>query len=203
MARSLLRNRGRRASLVDRSWALDLPPIAVAPRVRTRITPLSPARYTLEVTLPGETHDLLRGVQGLLGHAVPSGDVAQVLHRALLFYKHALEKRKFGVNARARHPRTSATQRCTPTRTRHAVYERDEGRCVFVDNKGQSCGSTSRLEFDHIQPVARGGKSTIENLRLLCRAHNQFEAERAFGMKFIQEKSTAGRRALSKGTGIG
>jgi hypothetical protein len=36
------------------------------------------------------------------------------------------------------------------------------------------------LEFDHIEPVARGGHATTANLRLRCRAHNQYEADRIF-----------------------
>ncbi len=166
----------------------------VAPRVPTRIAPLSPERYTLQVTLPGETHDLLRDVQELLGHAVPSGDVAQVLHRALLFYRDALEKRRFGANSQSRQSRPPATQRCIPTQTRRAVYKRDEGQCVFADKQGRRCGSTRRLEFDHILPVARGGKSRVDNLRLLCRAHNQYEAERAFGRDFMKQARAANRR---------
>jgi 5-methylcytosine-specific restriction endonuclease McrA len=44
------------------------------------------------------------------------------------------------------------------------------------------------LEFDHIDPVACGGESTKANLRLLCRAHNQHAAERAFGAEFMERK---------------
>src|SRR5262249_1811163 len=37
-------------------------------------------------------------------------------------------------------------------------------------------------------PVARGGKSTLDNLRLVCRGHNQLAAERALGAGFMQKK---------------
>jgi hypothetical protein len=47
------------------------------------------------------------------------------------------------------------------------------------------------LEFDHILPVARGGESTADNLRLRCRAHNQYEAERTFGAEFMRQKREA------------
>lgn len=166
-------------------------PVEIAPGVRTRIAPLSAERYTFQTSLPRETHDLLREVQALLAHAVPSGDVVQVIHRALLISKGVLEKRKFGTGNSSRTPRPAATQRCIPARTRRAVYERDEGRCAFIHEDGRRCDSTHRLEFDHVQPLARGGKSTVENLRLVCRAHNQYEAERAFGREFIEEKKRA------------
>ena len=43
-------------------------------------------------------------------------------------------------------------------------------------------------------PVARGGKSTAANLRLRCRAHNQFKAEQTFGAGFMQEKRARAAR---------
>ena len=168
-------------------------PIEVAPRVRTRIEILSPERYTLQVTLPGATHDKLRRVQELIGHAVPSGDVAQVLDRALDALLVQLEKRKFG-STRTPRPRPAATRRCIPAHVRRAVYQRDAGRCAFVGEDGLRCGSTSRIEFDHREPVARGGKATLENLRLVCRAHNLYEAERAFGREFMQQFRQPTRR---------
>ena len=161
-------------------------PIVVAPRVKTRIAPLSPERYTLQVTLPGATHDKLRRAQELLGHAVPSGDVARVLDRALDALIGQLEKRKFGLAERPRASHRAATTRCIPARVRRAVYQRDGGRCAFVDGVGRRCGSRSRLEFDHVIPLARGGRTTAANLRLLCRAHNLHAAEQAFGTEFMQ-----------------
>ena len=49
---------------------------------------------------------------------------------------------------------------------REAVWVRDKGACT-------GCGKRSILNFDHIVPVANGGKSTADNLRLLCFACNQ------------------------------
>jgi len=160
--------------------------VELVPRVRTRIAPLSPERYTLQVTLPGGTHDKLRRVQALLGHAVPSGDVAQVLDRALDALLLQLEKRKFGLAEQPRASRPVANIRCIPARVRRAVYVRDAGRCAFVGQNRVRCNATSRLEFDHVVPVAHGGRSTADNLRLLCRAHNRYEAERVLGREFMQ-----------------
>jgi hypothetical protein len=77
------------------------------------------------------------------------------------------------------------------------VFQRDQGRCTFASNCGKRCESTSRLEFDHIEPVAKGGPSTTSNLRLRCRAHNQYAADCAFGAGFMHEKrAQAQRRAV-------
>ena len=56
----------------------------------------SPDHYRMQVTIPKGMHDKLRYAQDLLGHAVPSGDVAEVLERALDALIAKLEKRKFG-----------------------------------------------------------------------------------------------------------
>jgi 5-methylcytosine-specific restriction endonuclease McrA len=76
---------------------------------------------------------------------------------------------------------------------RRAVSERDQERCAFVGETGKRSGSRRGLELDHIEPVARGGTSTVENLRLLCRAHNQHEAEHSFGAEFMERKRKARR----------
>jgi len=60
---------------------------------RARVTPLAPQRFGMQVTLDAETHELLRDVQALLGHTVPSGDLAAVLRESLRLAKQALEKR--------------------------------------------------------------------------------------------------------------
>src|SRR2546423_15690563 len=44
------------------------------------------------------------------------------------------------------------------------------------------------LEFDHVDEVARGGKATVEGIRLRCRAHNQYTAECTFGKEFMRHK---------------
>jgi hypothetical protein len=51
-----------------------------------------------------------------------------------------------------------------------------------------------RLELDHATPVAKGGESTVDNVRLRCRTHNQRAAEMAFGAGFMERKRQEARR---------
>jgi hypothetical protein len=46
--------------------------------------------------------------------------------------------------------------------------------------------------------VARGGEATIQGIRLRCRAHNQYEAERVFGSGFMAQKREGARRASAE-----
>jgi 5-methylcytosine-specific restriction endonuclease McrA len=156
-------------------------------RVRSRVAALSAGRHALQCTIDQPTHDLLRRAQSLLGHTVPSGDLGPVLHRALAALVAQLEKRRFGATERPRacRRRGDADPRAIPAAVRRRVWERDRGRCTFVGDGGHRCESRHAIEFDHIQPIARGGESTPGNLRLRCRAHNHHEAERAYGRDFM------------------
>ena len=78
-------------------------------------------------------------------------------------------------------PGSRTPSRHIPIKTRDAVYERDKGRCTYVGLSDRRCNTMHGLHVDHIVPFARGGPSTLSNLRLLCAAHNKLEAERAFG----------------------
>ena len=51
------------------------------------------------------------------------------------------------------------------------------------------------MEFDHVLEVARGGEASITGLRLRCRAHNQYEAERSFGAEFMRHRRIAAAEA--------
>jgi len=152
--------------------------------VRTKVVPVSSDRFTMQVTLPAETHDLLRYAQSLLSHAVPNRNVPEVIHRALKALVGDLEKQKFGVGSK----RSKAKIRGIPARVKCAVFERDGGRCTILLDDGKRCGSRDRIEFDHIMPRAKGGPSTADNLRLVCRAHNLWAAEQEFGLHFMAKK---------------
>jgi 5-methylcytosine-specific restriction endonuclease McrA len=159
-----------------------------------RIAPLGAGRYELKVMISEEAHEDLRRAQALLGHTLPSGNVGQVVARALRGLVVALEKQKCGAR-RAGRRRPTTSRRHIPVHVRQAVWARDGGRCTYVSATGQRCPARTRLEFDHLQEVARGGEATVANLRLRCRGHNQLAAEYTFGAEFMQEKRDQARRA--------
>jgi hypothetical protein len=177
----------------------------------------SSVRFLLKLSISKGTYEKLRYAQALLSHAVPTGDAAGVFDRALDTLIATLEKRKFGTGtvpgrrsptaARSRQPRTATTpprpettarKRYIPTQVRRAVWERDEGRCTFVGANGHRCEARRFLEFDHIEPVARGGRATVEGMRLRCRTHNRYEAERIFGAAFMDRKLQEARLARAQ-----
>src|SRR5207249_10341167 len=123
------------------------------------------------------------------------GDVAALLDRALQALIVTEEKRRYAMHRKPRTPRgtRSKSPRHIPADVRRQVAERDGHRCAFVSPEGKRCECRHALEYDHIVPIARGGETTIENLRFACRAHNQFAAEQQLGTAFMAAKR--GKRA--------
>jgi len=166
-------------------------------------TPLAPDRYELRFVIDRETHELLERAQDLLSPLVPSRSIPELFRRSLVALISQAERRKVGVGARARtaHPGASAVSvrnRYIPASIRRAVWEKSGGRCVSRSENGRRCETRQFLEFDHIVPVAKGGKSTVDNIRLLCRAHNQYEAEMALGAEFMQTRRERSRAEARK-----
>jgi hypothetical protein len=168
-------------------------PLAQPLSARARPVPLSPGRHAVQFTMDEGMYEDLLAVQALLGHVLPSGDLVEVLRRALRELRQQLENRKFAKCDRPRPQRGPAKARHTPAAVRRAVFERDRGQCTFMGENGKRCGSRTRLEYDHVQPVARGGQATIGGIRLRCRAHNQYAADCAFGLAFMNGKREQGR----------
>ena len=158
------------------------------PVPRPSVAPIAAQRFAVEFTMDQETHDLLRQAQALLGHALPSGDVAEIFRRALELLVAGLEKQKMAKTDKPRRPQPIRNERTIPAEVRRKVWERDGGRCTLVGDDGHRCTAVRMLEFDHVIPVAHGGKSTVDNVRLRCRTHNQLEADRVFGKAFMDAK---------------
>ena len=68
-----------------------------------------------------------------------------------------------------------------PPKVKREVRGRDGGRCQWKLASGGVCGSTVRLEIDHVVPRGKGGASTVENCRVLCDVHNREAARQAYG----------------------
>jgi hypothetical protein len=180
------------------SRALQLSPDSPRqPAPRARLAPLSPGRFAWQVTVDQETQDLLCYAQSLLSHALPSGDVAKVLKRTLELAVVKLEQKKYAKCVRTRPRRSHANGRYVPAEIRRIVSQRDGGQCTFVGEVGRRCEARDRLEFDHIDPVARGGQTTADRMQLRCRAHKQYTAECTFGPGFMRGKRQEAQRVAA------
>jgi 5-methylcytosine-specific restriction endonuclease McrA len=184
----------------NRSLSMD--PLPVPPEMRSRLAPLSAERFGVQFSMDQPMHDRLRYVQSLLGVTVASGDLAKVFALALECLQDKLEKQRFAKCSRPGRRRGSSNARYIPSEIKRAVWKRDEGRCTFVGTGGRRCDARESLEFDHVDPVARGGRSTLAGVRLLCRAHNQHAAESTFGPGFMRGKRERARDRAGRSSPI-
>jgi len=109
------------------------------------------------------------------------------------------KKQGFVKKPRPSPARPFASPRHIPAEVKRAVWTRDGRCCRWPLASGGVCGSTTRLELDHIVPLARGGTSTVSNLRVLCATHNQLAARQAFGEAWMDQFTSRSRPALVEG----
>jgi hypothetical protein len=163
---------------------LDAVPARLPPSLRPSpdaIEPLTAGSSRLHVTVPRRLLAKLDAARAALSHARPGAGTAEILEAALdlLLERHA--KRNGLVEKPRREPRASKNGR-VPAHVRRAVWKRDGGKCQYPLASGGICGSTLRLELDHHPiPLARGGPSTVDNLRLCCGFHNDLAARKVYG----------------------
>jgi len=156
-------------------------PEGTSARRAAEVTPLSPDRYRVQVTIGTGTLEKLRLAKDLLRHSVPSGDEAVILDRALTALLEDIARRRCAATPSPR-PSPGATpgSRHVPAEVRRRVWLRDSARCAFVGTGGRRCSERSFLEFHHVKPFALGGETTVENVQLRCRSHNAYEARLYF-----------------------
>jgi hypothetical protein len=171
-----------------------LPPASLplpAPR-RPVVETTSPDRYRVQFTIGKESHDKLRRVQDLLRREIPDGDPGAIFDRAIALLLQSVEKAKLGATSKPRTPPAirpgtdsdvsgHRASRHTAGHIKRSAWVHDGGQCGFVSKDGRRCTERAFLEFHHIRPYALGGPTSVENISLRCRRHNQYEAELVFG----------------------
>jgi hypothetical protein len=191
------------------------PPVAAPVLVQ----PLSPGRYKIQFTASVEFHDKLERLQALIGTRLPGCDLAAVIERAVTEKLERLEASRFARTGAPRKPsgrprghqgsvqtdetetRPSPSSRHIPAAVRRAVWERDDGRCRYVDEQGRRCKERDQLEFHHRHPFGLGGEHSVQNIRLMCCAHNAYLAERDYGSKTMARHRRPRQRASPPAAG--
>jgi hypothetical protein len=151
------------------------------------VEPLTGELRRFHVTVSKRFLAKLAAAHDALSHSHPGATAGEVLEAALDLLLAAQDTKKGLVKKpRASPARPSENPRHIPAEVKRAVWTRDGGRCQWPIASGGVCGSTTRLELDHIVPLARGGTSTPSNLRILCAVHNQLAARQAFGEAWME-----------------
>src|SRR4051794_25466105 len=157
-----------------------------APSRRDSAEPLSEALSRLHVTVSRQFLEKIEAARAALSHLQAGASTEQVLEAGLdlVLLRHA--KRK-GLVEKPRAVLRSARPETLRAVVKREVWTRDGGRCQWPLESGGICGSTFRVEFDHQIPRADDGPSTAENVRLLCRVHNDLAARQRFGEAWMDQ----------------
>lgn len=159
-----------------------------------KVKPLTETQTELRIIVDEETLKKVEKLRDLLAHQNPTGSYGKLLD---LITEIALDKiDPQRIEERSQKRKAKKTQVTTPPaeeKTTHSQdpvdapasaaslkrqsYLRDEGRCTYEDPvTGQVCGTTYKIQQDHIVPLALGGASTLENYQNRCSSHNLWEA---------------------------
>ena len=183
---------GKSTRQVKRMLA-DLDPELAA--AADRVRPLGNGRYELKALIDAECQRGLEQLTGLLSHVDPRMTVGQLVGRLVreALDRHDPSRRRPRTGSRpavsatstaqtgpgcdghaAPAPKSRASGRAIPAAVKREVWQRDGGRCRYVDpHTGRRCTSRHLLQIDHVLPYTLGGGSDPANLRLLCHAHHR------------------------------
>jgi hypothetical protein len=202
------------AAMPEAPGAAPSPPPPPAPRAGPPVVPLSAQTYKIQFTAGRAFRDRLREAQDLMRHRVPDGNLESILGAALELLVDQVKKEKFAVGRKPRsgtanggphgggangEPAKGPTSRHIPDWIKRIVYERDGGRCTFVDDRGRRCEATGALEFEHDEGFARTGSHDPDRIHLLCRAHNQHAADKMYGRSFMDAARNRGAHRIEAG----
>jgi hypothetical protein len=153
--------------------------------------------------------------QGLVRDKVAEACVSQPLtqtHPALA--REANARTKCGSKiSKAPTPLTTQTQTQAQTETqaqaltsrrplsaseKHAVFLRDQGRCTFVNARGERCNTDRWLHVHHIKPVSQGGTNDPANLTVICSAHHDLVHQLSFALDWSDQLAAGADRCLRR-----
>jgi hypothetical protein len=163
-------------------------------RERAQAEPLTAELRRLHVTVSRKFLDKLEAATAALSHSHRGAGAEEILEAGLdLLLDRAARRR--GLVVRPQQQPRPASPDHVPARVKREVWTRDGGRCQWKLDSGAICGSTHRLELDHVVPRALGGASTADNLTVLCSVHNAVAARQVFGERHMDRFTASGRGA--------
>ena len=168
---------------------------------RDSTEPLTSNLQRLHMTVSEGFIEKLEKARKGQGHAQPGASAEKVIEAALDLLLAQQAKRRAEVKKPQRNPRPAKNPDHVPAAVRRAVWSRDEGKCQWPLDSGGICGSTLRLEIDHVIPRGRGGPSTVDNSRLTCKFHNMLAARQLYGDDWM-DRFTSGLASTVPADGV-
>ncbi len=185
------------------------------PPTPSLLEPAEPEIFNFRFSADKDFKEKFERLAEVLGVENPLKNMAEVFERAVdisLEKKDPKKKRQrrlerqrrqsaLGGKSRAREiPETSracaeekekAKSRYIPSEVRERVLEQALHQCEYTARDGTRCTAKTGLEIEHERPFALFHTHEERFLKVLCRRHNLFQAERVYGPEFIRAKINA------------
>lgn len=144
-------------------------PAPVKEKIRQVTAELAEVKFAADDELLGK----MTRLRGLLAHKNPNMKTSELINELCEIALNEIDpirkktrsEKLPKVIRRAPDVKNSSRQYIS-VKTRQEVWKKSEGKCSV-------CQSDFALEIDHIKPIAHGGSSDPNNLRILCRKCNQ------------------------------
>ncbi len=146
--------------------------------------PIKGNKTEITIVIDEELQKELEEIQVLLGKPLSKLELFKMMT------KQTLENLK-KVKRRAQPPRSQialkeskpeSKSRYVSKTTMREVKNRDQHQCQYVDPETKlQCSAQHHLQIEHKIPFAKGGSRDLQNLELLCPAHNRLRAAQQFG----------------------
>lgn len=162
-------------------------------KIQEIIRPQKDESVRLEITFTKEEFEELKKAKSLMSHVVHNGSWAEVITAMA----RKSNQTKLGKSSGSVQPTLGSATESVESKSKtvsasypltkrphisvhvkRKLYVQAEGCCQYQSPDGKRCGSRFQVQIDHVTPVNWGGKSSAENLRLLCRTHNLLEARK-------------------------
>ena len=166
---------GKSRREVEKLFVSLAPNLAHVPKEHTR--KITPELIELKIVVDAETLALLEEGKALFGCDTQADTLKRTLKLAIARKKKELGLANAEPHTRQDHSRftpaagVASKSRYIPAAFRRATWRRAQAQCEFTGPAGR-CTSKHKLQIDHRIPLALGGQTILENLRILCRNHN-------------------------------
>ena len=165
-----------------------------APTVQERITPRTSEISEVKFGADVELLKLLERAKELCAEATSAEviraalkDLVRKKEKALGLIEPEIIRSKKASGPGAGKIKTNKRSRYIPMGDRRIISDRSEGECEYISpTNGKRCSSRFAIQSDHIDPFARGGETTANNLRHYCDSHNKLAAIHAFGIEMME-----------------
>lgn len=146
--------------------------------VKGKIRPVAKEVSELKVPVDPKTEENLTALKDILSQKLGKpATLAEVVAWAAEVARDKFDpirqaKRSKAISSRKSAPAPKRGRHRVKAAVNHSVVLRDTMQCTYISADGRRCEQKRWLHRHHEVEVSKGGLNTVDNLRMLCRAHH-------------------------------